>query len=180
MKLFHDVLQQMRALLPEQPALSAAYRSDLCAESGDKNAILFRSDTAYELGGSGKSGVSSVLFGEIDASQDEVLVYGKDLCELTQDTAFEAQFARNDEGIEQAVEGRMFTLSPNPARDEVTVTVDGQGCWLTLRDEAGRELLRRQVEGRETLLSTRGLAAGLYFVTIESPRGSSTQKLVVE
>ena len=99
---------------------------------------------------------------------------------VTQDTAFEAQFARNDEGIEQAVEGRMFTLSPNPARDEVTVTVDGQGCWLTLRDEAGRELLRRQVEGRETLLSTRGLAAGLYFVTIESPRGSSTQKLVVE
>ena len=88
MKLFHDVLQQMRALLPEQPALSAAYRSDLCAESGDKNAILFRSDTAYELGGSGKPGVSSVLFGEIDASQDEVLVYGKDLCELTQDTAF--------------------------------------------------------------------------------------------
>ncbi len=89
-----------------------------------------------------------------------------------------------------------FTLSPNPARDEVTVTVegaDGYGCWLTLRDEAGRELLRRQMgtypgssshpsqEGTSSLtLSTRGLAAGLNFVTLESPKGTSTQKLVVE
>jgi hypothetical protein len=89
-----------------------------------------------------------------------------------------------------------FTLSPNPARDEVTVTAesaDGYGCWLTLRDEAGRELLRRQMgtypgssshpsqEGTSSLtLSTRGLVAGLYFVTLESPKGTSTQKLVVE
>lgn len=88
MKLFHDVIQQMNALLPESPDRFAAYRSDLCAESGDKNAILFRSDTAFELGGSGKPGVSCVLFGEIDSSEDEVLVYGKDLWELTEDTAF--------------------------------------------------------------------------------------------
>jgi hypothetical protein len=115
---------------------------------------------------------------------------------VTQDTAFEAQFAREGEGIEQVEEVRLFTLSPNPARDEVTVTAegaDGYGCWLTLRDEAGRELLRRQMgtypgssshpsqEGTSSLiLSTRGLAAGLYFVTLESPKGTSTQKLVVE
>ena len=114
---------------------------------------------------------------------------------VTQDTAFEAQFARNDEGIEQAEGARLFTLSPNPARDEVTVTaegVDGLVCWLTLRDEQGRELLRRRMdthpvsstspaqEGASLTLSTRELAAGLYFVTLESPQGSSTQKLVVE
>ncbi len=58
--------------------------------------------------------------------------------------------------------------------------VDGPDCWLTLRDEAGRELLRRQVEGRETFLSIRELAAGLYFVTLESPQGAGTRKLVVE
>ncbi|MBQ6420600.1 MAG: hypothetical protein IJU96_11175 [Clostridia bacterium] len=88
MTLFDDVIRQMRALLPEKPTLSEAYRGELCAESGDKNAILFRRDTAYELGGSGKPGVSSVLFGETGASQDEVLVFGKDLCGLTQDAAF--------------------------------------------------------------------------------------------
>jgi len=77
----------------------------------------------------------------------------------------------------------------------VTVTaegVDGLVCWLTLRDEQGRELLRRRMdthpvsstspaqEGASLTLSTRELAAGLYFVTLESPQGSSTQKLVVE
>jgi hypothetical protein len=36
-------------------------------------------------------------------------------------------------------------------------------------------------EGTSSLtLSTRGLVAGLYFVTLESPKGTSTQKLVVE
>ena len=90
-----------------------------------------------------------------------------------------------------------FTLSPNPARDEVTVAVTaGENavppCEVVLRDEQGRELLRRRMvvdpgssspptkEGTRLTLSTRGLAAGLYLVTIESPQGSSTQKLLVE
>ena len=102
---------------------------------------------------------------------------------VTQDTAFEAQFAREDEGIGQAEEVRFFSLSPNPTRDEVTVTVDGvEGltCWLTLRDEAGRELLHQQGEGGTLTLTTRGLAMGVYFVTIDTPMGTGTQKLVVE
>ena len=99
------------------------------------------------------------------------------------------------EGIRQAAaEVPTFTLSPNPTQDKVTVTL-GQAavppCVVTLRDEQGRELLRQRVdtypgstshpsqEGTLTL-STQGLAAGLYFVTLESPQGTSTQKLVVE
>lgn len=161
MKLFHDVLQQMRALLPEQPALSAAYRSDLCAESGDKNAILFRSDTAYELGGSGKPGVSSVLFGEIDASQDEVLVYGKDLCELTQDTAFAhltivqlKEHSEEDLRYEQLKEigFRLFQLypegyhirvSPSAAREQVRVAKSAlQGAFPLSFINIGCSLIR--------------------------------------
>ena len=102
---------------------------------------------------------------------------------VTQDTAFEAQFAREGEGIEQAEEVRFFSLSPNPTRDEVSVTVKGMAgatCRLTLRDEAGRELLHRQMEGGTLTLSTRGLATGVYFVTIDTPQGTGTQKLVVE
>ena len=88
MKLFDDVIRQMRDLLPNEVSLSASYRSELCAKSGDKYAILLRSEAAFELGGSGKPGVSSVVFGDLDASKDEVLVYGKDLCDLSQDAAF--------------------------------------------------------------------------------------------
>ena len=101
----------------------------------------------------------------------------------------------SQEGIASPKGTLSFTLSPNPARDEVTVAVDGvagPGYWLTLRDEQGRELLRRRMdaypgssshpskEGIRLTLSTRGLAAGLYFVTLESPQSSSSQKLVVE
>ena len=79
--------------------------------------------------------------------------------------------------------GAMFALSPNPAKERVTVTVGQDAeppCTVVLRDEQGRELLRRRMEGRTLTLSTRGLAAGVYLVTLESPRGSSTQRLVVE
>jgi hypothetical protein len=106
------------------------------------------------------------------------------------------QFCTGAVGIVPMEEnGIAFTLSPNPARDEVTVAV-GEGmalpCTVVLRDEAGRELLRRRVntsppaarypskEGTLLTFSTQGLAAGLYLVTLETPKGSSIQKLVVE
>ena len=102
---------------------------------------------------------------------------------VTQDTTFEAQFVREGEGIEPVGDETFFSLSPNPTRDEVTVTAgDGAGgtCWLTLRDETGRELLRQKMEDGTLTLSTRGLASGLYFVTLDTAQGSGTQKLVVE
>ena len=88
------------------------------------------------------------------------------------------------EGIVPVERGEVaFVLSPNPAKERVTVAVGedvGMPCMVVLRDEQGRELLRQRMEGRELTLSTRGLAAGVCLVTVESPRGSSTQKLVVE
>ena len=101
---------------------------------------------------------------------------------VTQDTAFEAQFAREDERIEQPTEATLFSLSPNPAQEEVTVTVDGvagSGCWLTLHNETGRELQRHWITDRTLTISIQGLAAGLYFVTIDTPQGSETQKLII-
>ena len=102
---------------------------------------------------------------------------------VTQDTAFEAQFAREGEGIDQPEAAAMlFSLSPNPAQEEVTVTVDGvagSGCWLTLHNETGRELQRHRITDRTLTISIQGLAAGLYFVTIDTPQGSETQKLII-
>ena len=88
MKLFADVTEQMLALLPEAPDKSTHFRTELCAENGDKNAILFRNDTAYELGGSGKPAVSSIVFADSPSMSDEVLVYGCDLDEIKEDTPF--------------------------------------------------------------------------------------------
>lgn len=88
MKLYEDLIAAIRALLPDTPDKSCDFDPALCAEPGDKNAILFRSDMVFELGGSGKQSVNSTLFGAVPDGKDEVALYGKDLCELTQDTAF--------------------------------------------------------------------------------------------
>ena len=88
MELFEDVIVRMRALLPQTPDKCCGYDATLCAPPGDKNAILFRSDTAFELGGSGKPSLNCTLFGTVMSGRDEVVLYGKDLCELTADTPF--------------------------------------------------------------------------------------------
>ena len=88
MKIFADVTEKMISLLPEVADKSALYSDELCAEKGDKNAILFRSDTAYELGGNGKTSVGSIVFTDLPSMQDEVILYGPDLSEINEDIPF--------------------------------------------------------------------------------------------
>ena len=138
MKLFDEVIAQMRACLPESPDLSSEYSPTLCAPEGDKNAILFRGDMAYELGGSGKASVSSVLFCELPDENDEVLVYGKDLYALTSDTPFaHLTFVQLKDGREEQLRYEqlktigfcLFQLYP-------------QGYHIRISPSAGKEQVR--------------------------------------
>ena len=88
MKLFDDVIKEVRALLPDFPDKAEYFEERLCAESGDKNALLFRSDTAFELGGNGKHAVESTMFTSFSEPEDKVLLFGKDLEEITEDVSF--------------------------------------------------------------------------------------------
>lgn len=88
MKIFDEVTENILLLLPENADKSVLYSEELCSENGDKNSILFRSDTAYELGGGGKSAVASIVFTDLPSVQDEVFLYGPDLNEITEDTHF--------------------------------------------------------------------------------------------
>ena len=106
---------------------------------------------------------------------------------LTHDTSFSAVFARQEfVGIDEAGNsGQLFTLSPNPARGSVTVSVTdpeavGGKCTLTLSDAAGRRLLTQPVEAATFSLPLDGYPAGTYFLTLATPSRSSTQKLVVK
>ena len=85
MKIFAEVTEKIMSMLPEFADKSVLFDHKLCAENGDKNAILFRSDTAYELGGSGKASVSSIVFTDLLPMQDEVILYGPDLSEINSD-----------------------------------------------------------------------------------------------
>lgn len=82
-----------------------------------------------------------------------------------------------------------FRISPNPASNTVTITVDesmlgslptGQAGTATITDVTGRGIINYKLEKINTQLQTGNLANGVYLVTITGTGGSSTtEKLVV-
>ena len=112
---------------------------------------------------------------------------------VTQDTLFTAYFEWIDqhEGI-TAPDGQLsilnsqFSITPNPARNSVTVTINPQLSILnsqlsmTLTDAAGRELLNTKVSTLNFQLPISQYPAGTYFVTLRTPDASSTQRLVIK
>ena len=109
---------------------------------------------------------------------------------VMQDTAFTAHFA-SPQGI-TAPDGQLsilnsqFSITPNPTRNSVTVTINPQlpilnsQLSMTLTDAAGRELLNTKVSTLNFQLPLSQYPAGTYFVTLRTPDISSTQRLVIE
>ena len=140
MKLFEDVIKEVRALLPDLPDKSCGFEECLCAEPGDKNALLFRSDTAFELGGGGKYAVESTMFTSFSKAEDEVLLFGKDLNEITEDVSFaHLTFIQLEEKSEENLhyeqlksigftvfqlypKGYHIRISPSAGREQVKVS----------------------------------------------------------
>ena len=103
---------------------------------------------------------------------------------VTQDTLFKAFFS-NPQGIAQSTGEPLFRLLPNPASGIVQCETVGDpfpGGTLTLTDAAGRELMRHELAPltASLRLDLSALPAGTYFVTLATPQGSSTQKLILE
>ena len=103
---------------------------------------------------------------------------------VTQDTLFKAFFS-NPQGIAQATGEPLFRLLPNPASGIVQCETAGDpfpGGTLTLTDATGRELMRHELAPltASLRLDLSALPAGTYFVTLATPQGSSTQKLILE
>ena len=103
---------------------------------------------------------------------------------VMQDTAFTAQFL-NPQGVEQPAGEALFRLLPNPTSGLVRCETVGDpfpGGTLTLTDATGRELMRHELAPltASLRLDLSALPAGTYFVTLATPRGSSTQKLILE
>ena len=80
----------------------------------------------------------------------------------------------------------LFTLSPNPATGNVSITVYSQLLTLNsqllivLRDAAGRELLNTQLSILNSQFSIPTLPAGVYYVTLVTPQATATRKLVIQ
>lgn len=105
---------------------------------------------------------------------------------INQDTMFVAYFAEQYTAVDpEAYAEALFTLTPNPATGSVCCAM-GEGASaggvLTVADAAGREVMRKELPPHTAshTISLTEYPKGVYFVTLTTVLGSSTQKLVVE
>ena len=102
---------------------------------------------------------------------------------LTQDTVFTAQFAPDPTyvGIDAPDPSQSFTLSPNPASGELTVTFNRAGEYtIEILDMRGVVMTRSTVDGISTTLDISSLPAATYLVRISTGHGTAFKKLVVK
>lgn len=75
-------------------------------------------------------------------------------------------------GIEQATSGREFAISPNPAKDKITLTLQpsNTSSSVIIYNILGREISRFSIQPgeREKNIGVAGLQEGLYFITLVS------------
>ncbi len=86
MILYNQLINQIRALLPAC-SNSFKYKKSVLKQ-GDKNSILLLKDTAYELGGSQKPCISTMAVTSTIRFDNSIYLYGKDIPEIKEDTAY--------------------------------------------------------------------------------------------
>ena len=86
--------------------------------------------------------------------------------------------------IDSQLSTHNFQLTPNPARNSVTVTLNSQisnlNSRLILRDATGRELYSTNISNLNFQISILNYPAGIYFVTLVTPQSTTTLKLIIE
>jgi hypothetical protein len=81
-----------------------------------------------------------------------------------------------------ATEQQDFMLFPNPAAEKLTIKFaeNLNQASLNLRDAAGRLVMNRPFQNQNQIeIDLHDLSNGLYFVEIQSIKGISTQRLIV-
>ena len=109
----------------------------------------------------------------------DTMVWG----EWSEPVFFFGRQRQSEEGIDAATGKQLFSLSPNPARESVTVTVErpyGGQATVAVFDAAGHAVAKQTFDGSSCTIDTRQLPAGSYFVAVTTETGSATAKLVVD
>ncbi|MDE5984540.1 MAG: carbon monoxide dehydrogenase [Eubacterium sp.] len=86
MILYNQLIDQIKNLLP--PCEKCFDYKKTSLKQGDKNSILLLKDTAYELGGSQKPCISTMAVTSSMQFDNSICLYGKDISEIKEDTAF--------------------------------------------------------------------------------------------
>jgi hypothetical protein len=106
----------------------------------------------------------------------------QDDVDATQSVFFDAEWSVV--GIDDqpgSISASDFRLAPNPAKGQVTLTIDKDGEFnMVVSDFMGRNVLSRSVTGGKQVISLENLSGGIYVVRITGEGIDATGKLVVE
>jgi hypothetical protein len=84
-------------------------------------------------------------------------------------------------GISNAEGIQAFQLTPNPAKNEVTLTLTAANMGeVRILDLTGKVVQSTTMNGLNTTLSTENLVNGVYFVTVSNGKNSTSQKLMIQ
>ena len=105
--------------------------------------------------------------------------------EMTQDTLFTALFQSMQDIANLSTSGIRFTLTPNPTQGNCLLEImdalpSYADCQVTVADAQGREVIHARLASQKTVIATDRLTAGVYMVSISTPKGTASQRLVVK
>ena len=122
--------------------------------------------------------------GPIDAVIVGNIMY---ILEYSGQNIYEVTFPENNSnGIEEPSGSlsALITVSPNPVKTEVTLTSNLEAMRITharLHDLTGKVLATYENQGLgELTFSTEDLSSGVYFILVETTKGTALKKIVKE
>lgn len=88
--------------------------------------------------------------------------------------------AHPDLAITVATDDAAFAVIPNPASSKVTVTLQSAtDATVSLSDIMGRTVLSQRISGQSATIDTSTLSRGTYIVAVETAKGRSVKKLIL-
>lgn len=150
MKIYNGQIEKAEKLLKPLPFRKFQFNAADCRENGEKSTVIFRNETAFELGSMGKQSVCSVMFSDENRVKDEVLLYGKDIGELNSDSSF-AHIVTV--GLDSSLSEEDFLYEELKDIEFAVFRISPVGYCVTLSPMSGREQVRVSKKAVENGLS---------------------------
>lgn len=125
---------------------------------------------------------SCTIDGLVPASTYQVIVRAKCNGQYTDWTEAVTFYTADGEGIESAEGDFSVSMYPNPAKEQVSIRIDGVSgkVNVALIDMSGRTVMTDTTENSEIQFNVSALAKGTYFVRLNGEGISTVRKLVVQ
>lgn len=82
-------------------------------------------------------------------------------------------------GVNEVAENNTLSIYPNPAKDFVTINAPSAIKTVKVYNTVGQLVIEKSVKEVSAKISVNELKSGVYFVTVETEKGTYTQKINV-